>query len=280
MNRIKRATLSIITTTSLGIGAAQAAVVIWDNDSSNNSWQTATNWDPDGVPAFNDDITIGNGDAVTHTPASDLQINGGGSLTISGGSSWTQTTTHWTQIVDGTMTLDNGTFTRSSGGNLVLAFNANDNGVINATNSSINLGGELWFGHNLVSNTGNQVAQVTLNNSTIDANGTVGIWFWDTDATDTSMSINVIGAGSTIEARVGRRNTGGSDNTVTWETLWNEGILQYNGGNDGSFSDHFITSGTAGTVGYTLTSIPEPSSAALLGLAGLALVMRYRRYGD
>ncbi|MBK1853721.1 PEP-CTERM sorting domain-containing protein [Verrucomicrobiaceae bacterium 5K15] len=39
------------------------------------------------------------------------------------------------------------------------------------------------------------------------------------------------------------------------------------------------TAGTAGSAmnGFTLTSVPEPSSAALLGLGGIALIMRRRK---
>lgn len=259
---------------SLSISTAFAATVAWDNGGGDNSWQTATNWDNDTVPGAADDITIGTGASVTYTPGGDLIVDGG-SLTINGGSSWTQSTTNWSQINGGTMTLDNGTFTRTGGGNLVLAFSANDNGIISATNSTISLGGELWFGH--ATNTGNQIAQVTLSSSTIDANGTVGIWFWDTDAAGNSINLNVVGAGSTVEGRVGRRNTGGSSSAVTWETLWNEGLLQYNGANSGTFSDHFTTSGTPGTAGYTLISIPEPSSTALLGFGGIALILRRRK---
>ncbi|WP_346189454.1 PEP-CTERM sorting domain-containing protein [Rubritalea halochordaticola] len=42
--------------------------------------------------------------------------------------------------------------------------------------------------------------------------------------------------------------------------------------NDSNFDDYFTVNGTG-----TLTAIPEPSSSALLGLGGLALIMRRRK---
>lgn len=274
-------TLNIHGTLALALLAAgalvtdvHAASIAWDGGGGDNVWQTAQNWDTDTIPTSVDDVTISNGDTVSYVPGGDLTISGGGSITVSGGSTLTQTASNWAQINNGTLYLDNGTFNRA-GGNLVLAFGTNNNGNIVAANSSITLGGEFWFGHNL--NTGNQVISVNLTNTSIDANGAVGIWFWDTDAAGNDFTLNVNGGGTTIEGRIGRRNTGGSNNAVTWETLWNEGILTYNGSNSGNFSDHFETTGTAGTTGYTLVSIPEPSAPALLGLAGVALMLRRRR---
>ncbi len=82
------------------------------------------------------------------------------------------------------------------------------------------------------------------------------------------------GGGSSIEGSVSTR-IGGATQSTTWEALWDANMLQFDGGNSGSFSDHFTTSGTGAD--YTLTSVPEPSSAALLGLGGLALILRRRK---
>ncbi|GAA5497388.1 hypothetical protein Rhal01_03582 [Rubritalea halochordaticola] len=264
--------LAIVSTGILTTGA-QAASIAWDGEGSDGIWQTGLNWDTNSVPTAADDVTISNGDTVTYVPGGDLTVDGG-SVTVSGGSTLTQTASNWARINNGTLTLNDSTFSRA-GGNVVLAFNTDNNSGINAVNSNFSIGGELWFGHN--NNTGNQVVSVNLTNSTIDANGVVGIWFWDTDAAGNSFSLNINGAGSTVEGRVGRRNTGGSNNAVTWETLWDEGILTYNGSNAGLFADHFITSGTAGTGDYTLTSIPEPSSLSLISLVCFGLLMRKHR---
>jgi hypothetical protein len=45
-----------------------------------------------------------------------------------------------------------------------------------------------------------------------------------------------------------------------YEILWTDTVLKYNGGNTGTFSDHFQVTGS------TLTAIPEPSTFALMGI--------------
>jgi hypothetical protein len=59
--------------------------------------------------------------------------------------------------------------------------------------------------------------------------------------------------------------------STTWETLWNAGSLKVDGGNVGTFSDNFQLTGS------TLTLIPEPSTLALMALAGLAVFATRRR---
>ncbi len=279
---MKLKTTTILAVTSLGMGMAQAVTVAWDNGGAGTSWQTGANWDTGTRPATDDDVTIATGDAVTLNPAfgnDHMIIDGGGSVTVSNGSSLTQSSAFGEEVFidNGTMTLNNASFGLGFSGSLtVLAQATSGSGIFNATDSSITSAGEIWLGSADTGET-NQTAQFNLTNSSIDANGGVGIWFWDTDAAGNNLSLNVNGAGSSVEGRIGRRNTGGQDNAVTWETLWTEGILQFNGGNTGAFADHFTTTGTAGTAGYTLTSVPEPSSTALLGLGGLALILRRRK---
>jgi hypothetical protein len=53
-------------------GTANAAVSTWDG-STNSDWDTAANWDPDGVPGSTDQVIISNGNAVTKT--GNLDIN-------------------------------------------------------------------------------------------------------------------------------------------------------------------------------------------------------------
>ncbi len=115
--------------------------------------------------------------------------------------------------------------------------------------------------------------------STLDASaGSVGIWFNNSD--NNTHIVNFTGAG-TIVGRLGYKDTfgGASDNNYQWSEAWTEGILKYNGTNTGAFADHFSTTGTAGTAGYKLiaVAVPEPSSTALLGLGGLALILRRRK---
>jgi hypothetical protein len=70
-----------------------------------------------------------------------------------------------------------------------------------------------------------------------------------------------------------------SQTNPSYEDLWDAGILQWQGGNTGSFSDVFSVSGMAGGTDYTLTAIPEPASMILaaMGLLGLAGWRRSRR---
>jgi hypothetical protein len=54
------------------------AQIEWDGGGANTNWQTAANWNPDGVPTGTDDITIGDGFSITST----ADIEHQGSITI------------------------------------------------------------------------------------------------------------------------------------------------------------------------------------------------------
>ncbi|BDS05180.1 hypothetical protein NT6N_02200 [Oceaniferula spumae] len=81
------------------------------------------------------------------------------------------------------------------------------------------------------------------------------------------------GADETINSLIAGGNLGDVNDwaSATYEDLWNIGLLQRNGANSGTFTDNFVVNGG------TLTAVPEPSSVALLGLGGLALIMRRRK---
>jgi len=84
-------------------------------------------------------------------------------------------------------------------------------------------------------------------------------------STDASSRINFLdGSGGSL-------NIAGHTST-DYESLWTGGRLQFNGGNVGNFSDHFVVSGS------TLQLIPEPSTGLLLigGMSLLALIRRRR----
>lgn len=278
---MKSYTYTILAVTSLGLGAAQAATVTWDNTSTDGNWYTATNWDTDTVPSVNDgtdNVIIDNGDAITHnvTGNPDLDVFTGSTVTVSGGSSVSQTVGNWQRLQGGTIALDNGTWTTTS--NFRVGYDSGDaGGAFNLTNgSSATFGNEFWVGRPDIENTNVVFSMTIAGNSSVDFNGGVGLWLWDAHLTGNDYKVNFTGNGS-IEGRIGYEDGGGTNNAITWEELWTAGILQHNGGNAGNFTDHFTTTGTAGTIGYTLTAVPEPSSTALLGLGGLALIMRRRK---
>lgn len=59
---------------------------------------------------------------------------------------------------------------------------------------------------------------------------------------------------------------------TAFELEYTEGDLLYNGDNSAAFADVFSVTGNTLT-----TAVPEPSSTAFLGLAGLALILRRRK---
>jgi hypothetical protein len=84
-------------------------VRVFDNDSSNNQWTTAINWDPDGVPGPGDDavlnsttsgtiVTLQSAASIASLSLSDneLRVSSPGSLSLGGTS---------TELADGTLTL-------------------------------------------------------------------------------------------------------------------------------------------------------------------------------
>ena len=70
---------------------------------------------------------------------------------------------------------------------------------------------------------------------------------------------------------------GTPDGLGVLELLWNEELLTRDGvTNVGSFEDNFFITEVSGTE-FSITAIPEPSSTALLGLGGIALLLRRKK---
>jgi len=232
------------------VGAARADVITWDVPTGD--WNVATNWSPQQVPNVNgaDDAVIDNGGTVTwpSNTLGNMRTDGGKSVTIANGSTWVQSeNTHWTNINNGTLAIDNATFLRTVGGNTVVASNSNTTAELALTDSAaFTVGGELWLG--TTGGTTNQVATVNVDASSISARA---LWYWDTDAAGNDFSINFSGTdyASISVDWLGRRNTGGTANNVTWQTMWDEGLLLHEGQGaaDGlSFDDYFTTTGYPG----------------------------------
>jgi len=305
---------------SMGITAVNAATFVWDNTSTDGEYTTDGNWDTPGTPSSTDQVTINNGDTVNFTPGGDHNIATGGSMSVANGSRWQTSAGNWSQI-DGTLTLDNGTYIRTAGG--VADFGARTTGGITtvsmangslleasdirfgnknfgSTASTNNIfltggsslvarGNELWFG-DPAATAGTYNVNMTINNGSITALGGGGAsWFlWGstngggtiggaTPVGDNSYIVNFTGPGNITLGAAGL-NIGTNGAAQSYLDLWNAGILQANGSNAGAFGDYFSVTGTPGTDNYILTSsVPEPSSAALLGLGGLALILCRRK---
>ncbi len=78
-------------------------------------------------------------------------------------------------------------------------------------------------------------------------------------------------------AAVGSTFTINSSERLTeaqWQTQWTNGKLTVDGGNAGSFADHFEVTTTDNS--GTLTFIPEPAAVGMLGAAGALLILRRR----
>ena len=127
---MKLNTTIILAAASLSMGSAQAATLVWNNGNTNLLFNQQGNWDIDGTPGTgttalatfdSNTYTISNGDTVNGSSVN-MNIGKSGSpasLTISGGSELNVGTTHWTQIRNGsTMTVDGGTYNRTSGNRL------------------------------------------------------------------------------------------------------------------------------------------------------------------
>ncbi|MBK1830147.1 PEP-CTERM sorting domain-containing protein [Verrucomicrobiaceae bacterium R5-34] len=276
---MKHTILTSTAAASILIGTAQAATVTWNNTSTDGLWYTDANWDTGSTPVVDgtDNVMINNGDTITHNPSVDLDITTGSTVTVSGGSTVNQTVTNWQRLQGGTLTIDNATWNTTS--YFRVGFDNGDaGGTFNLINgASATFDNEFHVGPDVTRAWTNPGFTFDMNiggGSTLDLNGAVGMWLYDSDLSD--YNINFTGAG-TIEGRIGIETEGVANNVATWENLWDNGILQWNGANVGQFDDYFSTSGTAGTTEYTLTAVPEPSSAALVGLSGLALILRRRK---
>ncbi len=117
------------------------------------------------------------------------------------------------------------------------------------------------------------------------ADASIVIFDWDNGNVDLTIDFTGPGSIMTDEGAIHQVSLNGGSPTVTdmsYEDLWNAGILTANGGSSGAFTDHFSVTGSPGDAVYTLTStlapapnigaVPEPTSLLLAGLAVLSMV--------
>lgn len=291
-------------------GSASAAVITWDNDSTDGNWDTETNWDTDGVPSDTDQVIISNGDTVTKT----------GDLTLNNNST-----------VDDGLQLTNGTLTvTGSFSNTVPSYTTNANMVSQlgvsggASTGTLTVGETYTLGYKTSGSTryatldifegssltaadfvGRQVAYGTVTQNggwklnVLGGSVTITDTFAFTDGSESGNGRGIFTIGSTGTA------TGGTVNIATmsddWDNLTNNyvlfndvlGSLTFGKTNyeniadvqalidgdhiqkDAGIANNFsiVDNGTSWTV-----AVPEPSTfSALAGLMALGAVMVRRR---
>jgi hypothetical protein len=149
-------------------------------------------------------------------------------------------------------------------------------GTVDGSGASGN-GTTFWLG-----NEAGSTGVINMNSGTFDGSGFTSFLFGRNGGvgilnlaggTFSIGSAPTIGGSDRLNFTTG--STGSFDVTgwtqTDYEALWNSGNLTVNGGQTGDFSDNFQVTGS------TLTTVPEPSSAALLGLGGIALILRRRK---
>lgn len=277
----------ILTSALLSLGAAEAATTFTaavDTDILN-----AANWD-NGLPGVGNDGFI-NIDAGYSGLSQTGNITNGGTVTVGNGATLTcnldlaiNSSTAVLVINDATLNATDDIFVQA--GTLILnagsVSSAVDDWQVNAAaghaiiNGGMHTAGDL-FGTQ--SSTGGNLLEIfggSINAARFD---------FSLNSTTTIAGNSVLSGGSVIDAAgvINFNNAWSGSWTVTtftgsdWETLVTNGSngFQLNGVAVDStiFANNFSVSGD----GTTLTLVPEPSSSALLGIAGLVLITRRRR---
>jgi hypothetical protein len=248
-----------------------------------------------GGPNGEDIITIGSGvvEYPADDLQSDFRMKQGSQLIITGGATWVQaqddswSENRWTEMDLSKLTLDNGTFSRTGavslegGGALIFgSWRGDDNQdtwlpyqetsieIING--GRLENEGSLWLGSpdDVLPDS---IFTMTINGGTVDLTGgdfppaadeTAG-WegdlFFFQSINEPTFSVNFTGPGSITvdETGIVVYDVDLADGEqVTYEELWDLGILQANGlsGQDGeAFANYFAVTGNSGQDDYTLS---------------------------
>ncbi|MGE9295864.1 MAG: PEP-CTERM sorting domain-containing protein [Puniceicoccales bacterium] len=192
-------------------------------------------------------VTSSSGTATIWTNSSSAVINVNSATTFSGVNIWNRLGT--VNIDNTTLTL--GTYDFVQGSNDAF-LNLQNGATLHAT-TEFDYAGNSAFTHGLI----------TLTNGV----NTFRAAAWDNpenlqfNFTSTALNSTIV-----IDA--------GFFDETEWAAKWADGTLTFDGGNVGSFGDYFTVAGDT----LTLTSVPEPSTYALIGgILALALVMTRRR---
>ena len=264
----------------------------WNADGDGSSWEDGDNWNTDTQPTLATlaRINLAGGSDVFITQAGEqadrfilgqgatgiqkLTIESGGSLTTDSGtvSRIGQTSEGWLTMNGGTLTMS-GNYSSDNGGRLII----NDGDVnlggnstvgtgsagfleINGSTATIDVAGAYTFGNfsTTIFTLDSALAGVSEVNNTgalnLDASSTLTVDFRGYDFSTNKGSDIVLFDYGTLGG-------GGADTFGTINFIGGFGELDY----------------TTGGQIRLLSVVPEPSSTALLGLGGLALMLRRKR---
>ena len=252
--------------------SVHAATVTWDNNggAGDNEWGTATNWDP-ATPTAGDTVIINNGDTV-NIAGNALNNSGAGlDVRVSGSDlTFTGVPGAFQFNMNGASISLDGTSSFSGGANYIRLYNGagfvlEDGATVNMRDLEINGGGgSLTFGLE-----GSDPFNTIVGFSNLYFSGGV------TDAIDnTAFVVDFDGY------------TGGAQtfDLIDWsdgsaagltEAIFNTANFSFLNGT-GYEGSTFNWNDTTNTVSLTV-AVPEPSSAALIGLGGFALILRRRK---
>ena len=191
-----------------------------------------------------------------------LLIEAGGTATTSQGNIFAQTTS------DTTIDINGGIFNveAGAGGNNGVVFLGNGGAVHTFTIT----GGEANFDVDLGIARDEATSLLDIQGGVVDITGNLDFFNGSTGNSGVNGLIDLSGG----ELIVGGDIIDVTGATSSFEDLFNDGFLLSGGQGvaDGAFTDFFAVDASG-----NLAVVPEPSSAALLGLGGLALIMRRRK---
>ena len=260
--------LTIGAVAGLSFTTAQAATLTWDDGAGNDFWSSGANWDaPEVAPANGDSVIL------TTTPQSRLDY----AWTIESGQSLTTTAT---SLGDELIIDPSGTLTLATGGTMDIQFmrprfSSGGNFVIEA-GASLNTD---YYGLGTISLNIDYVADAS---SVTTWNNLVGTYAIGADNLTVDLSAYAVAGASSLTLV---DYTGGSlvgtfaSETITGTGGWGSFTLGDDPFGDASNLEkgqYFIDYSTDSNI-TLLLHVPEPSSTALLGLGGLALMLRRKR---